>query len=101
MKCTQDDCPGNLTTPPQPHLLGDNECGYLNADDGPLPKNSRDRYYACRRPYCARPHLSAERRNQHEADATKHRKPEQMTFICDWEGHADAIADHDFCPVCQ
>lgn len=98
MKCTQKDCPGNLTTPPQPHSLGDNECGYLNANDGPKAKGSSPT--ECRRPFCAKEFMSKEDRDKHEADATKHRKRD-MDFICDWEGHGEAIAEHRFCPVCQ
>lgn len=101
-KCVEKDCPANLATPPQEHLTGDNECGYLNADEGPLSKNDKDRYFSCRRPGCYRTHLNAERRNQHEADEkAHHRTPGAMNFICDWAGHADALQDAGFCPVCQ
>lgn len=54
----------------------------------------------CRRPYCATLFTSTEARDKHEADATKHRKRD-MDFICDWEGHYEAISEHNFCPVCQ
>lgn len=58
----------------------------------------------CRRPYCAVPFTTPEKRDAHESDATKHRRPEQQAdpkFLCDWEGHADAIEEAGFCPVCQ
>lgn len=98
--CAVKTCPGNVLN--QKHELGDNECGYLNNDGEPIPKNRNDRYHTCRRPYCARPHLSAERRDAHEADAThpKH-KPDAMDFLCDWNGHAEAIESAGFCPCCQ
>lgn len=58
----------------------------------------------CRRPYCAVPFTSTEARDKHEKDATRHTKPEQKadpTYLCDDPGHADAIDEAGFCPVCQ
>jgi len=56
----------------------------------------------CRRPYCAAPVLGEAARAEHEADSTKHQKQEgPMEFICEWEGHATAIDEAGFCPVCQ
>lgn len=99
MKCAEKDCPALMTDPPTPHALGDNECGYLNAYDGPKAKSTGSEK-TCRRPNCAKEFMSKADRDKHEADATKHRA-DAMYFLCDWQGHADAIADHNFCPVCQ
>lgn len=97
MACALTDCPGVLLN--QPHALGDNECGYMNNNGTPLLKHATDPY-TCRRPNCCHTSFTQEARTKHEADATKH-KPDEMTFICDWSGHADAISDSGFCPVCQ
>ena len=97
-KCALTDCPGVVLN--QPHVIGDNECGYLNAaPNPPKPKMANDPY-VCRRPNCAATFFTEAARLKHETDASKHRKAD-MTFICDWSGHAAAIQDHDLCPVCQ
>lgn len=65
--------------------------------DDPDPTN----LYACRRPGCNRPNFSLQARKAHEADASKHRHPEAMTYLCDWQGHADAIEETGICAVCD
>lgn len=94
LRCTETDCPAVDTL----HCLGDNECGYLN--NAGTPKFKGPLETACRRPNCGLEFPTPKARLAHEKDATRHRKAD-MDFICDWNGHTDAIQDHNFCPVCQ
>lgn len=61
----------------------------------------------CRRPYCANPFFgpdAATKRDKHEADATRHTRPEQTEnpdFRCEDIGHADMINEVGWCSVCQ
>lgn len=71
------------------------------ADGKAKPKTKADGPYFCRRPYCAREHATAVEREVHEYEKTALHLKHGMDFICTWDGHADAIGEHGFCPVCQ
>lgn len=97
--CTEATCPGVILK--QKHVSGDNECGYLyDRKTGARRPKQRNNPTTCRRPFCSKEFMTKEDRLKHETDPKPHRKAD-MDFICDWEGHADAIAEHRFCPVCQ
>lgn len=58
----------------------------------------------CRRPYCSVPFTgenAANDRTVHEAKPTPLHVKHGMDFLCDWEGHANAIDEAGLCPVCQ
>lgn len=69
------------------------------ADDDALTKTPET--YPCRRPYCATPFNTKVEREVHEHKPTDLHLKHGMDFLCDWEGHANAIDEAGFCPVCQ
>lgn len=58
----------------------------------------------CRRPYCAVPFTGDNAPNDrtvHENKPTPTHLAHGMDFLCTDPGHADAIDEAGFCPVCQ
>ena len=57
--------------------------------------------YHCRRPYCATPFDTEDARNKHEESPTPKHLKHGGVFICDWEGHAEAIETVGVCSCCM